>query len=792
MHDSVIFRSARRIPVSFIGVALLAVAFVLAAPLAWAHEESPEATEAYLHGLAEDGAITEAQHQVIETLYFQGNLAQLDLWLDSQERAGQLSGETHLYLDAVLGLAAPESSFAAAPASYTGDGNVTKLGQLDSQPPSPYYSDNTSTGTLYNGIWGYAAGTREYALQCNSFGLHILDVTDPAAPYQVQYIDMSGGVSPPKGRIWRDVDTHQDPVSGKTYAYVAAQSSGNFWVVDLSYLSDSTPDGVDSNPIPPAGIADRGRTNYGHTVSINDGLLFLNTANSGSTLGCQIFDLLADPFDPPLIASWSGSGHDCHDSFARTNVPGSGGKDLLFVGDGYATRYRVVDISNARSSGTTSLLAESAAVSGIYAHSVWLDDDSHYLYAFEEFNVRDIGVYDVSDPASPTQVTSFQYSGDATASSRAHNGQLRGKYLMVAYYEAGFRVFDISNPLNAVEVGKYETWRDPDGDGTFNQSITGHYDGAWNVYAFLPSGNVLVSDMKSGTFIFQVDPVASPEATSGLAATAGNAQVALSWTAASGATGYSVHRASTSGGPYTTVQTNIVGTSFTDTGLTNGTTYYYVVSATNAEGEGLSSNEASATPAAATSPVTVTFISVGAEDGWIRESNETSDAGGTISATASTTSALRVGDNNADRQYKSVVSFDTSAIPDGATIVSATLRLRRGTLSGTNPFTTHGTCWVDVQTGGFSGSTALQTSDFQAAATAAQAASLSNAASNGTWSEGSLNAAGLAALDKTGTTQLRVYFSLDDNDDGGNDYIGYYSGESSTSGNRPQLEVTYQ
>jgi hypothetical protein len=139
-----------------------------------------------------------------------------------------------------------------------------------------------------------------------------------------------------------------------------------------------------------------------------------------------------------------------------------------------------------------------------------------------------------------------------------------------------------------------------------------------------------------------------------------------------------------------------------------------------------------------------------------------------------------------------VVSFDTSPIPDGATILSATLRLRRGTLSGTSPFTTHGTCRADVQTGGLSGSTALQTGDFQATATAVQAASLSNAASNGSWSEGSLNAAGLAAISKTGTTQLRVYFNLDDNDDGGNDYIGYYSGDNSTAANRPQLVVTYQ
>ena len=73
----------------------------------------------------------------------------------------------------------------------------------------------------------------------------------------------------------------------------------------------------------------------------------------------------------------------------------------------------------------------------------------------------------------------------------------------------------------------------------------------------------------------------------------------------------------------------------------------------------------------------------------------------------------------------------------------------------------------------------------------AQTASLSNAANNGDWSTGSLNAAGLAALNKTGTTQFRVYFSLDDNDDTGADYIGYYSGEA-TSANRPQLVITYQ
>ncbi len=190
-------------------------------------------------------------------------------------------------------------------------------------------------------------------------------------------------------------------------------------------------------------------------------------------------------------------------------------------------------------------------------------------------------------------------------------------------------------------------------------------------------------------------------------------------------------------------------------------------------------------------PTQVTFTSVAAQDGWVLESTETSNVGGSLDATANSTSSLRVGDDNKNKQYKAVVSFDTSSIPDGATILSATLRLRRGTVSGTNPFTTNGTCWVDAQTGGLSGSTTLELADFQAIATAVQAASLSNAANNGDWSTGSLNAAGLAAINKTGTTQFRVYFALDDNNNLKADYIGYYSGEA-TSANRPQLVITYQ
>ena len=89
---------------------------------------------------------------------------------------------------------------------------------------------------------------------------------------------------------------------------------------------------------------------------------------------------------------------------------------------------------------------------------------------------------------------------------------------------------------------------------------------------------------------------AVPAAPTALAATAGNQQISLTWTASSGATSYHVKRATVSGGPYTQVGSPAV-TSYTDTGLTNGTSYFYVVSAVNASGESANSSQASGTPA---------------------------------------------------------------------------------------------------------------------------------------------------------------------------------------------------
>jgi glucosylceramidase len=132
-------------------------------------------------------------------------------------------------------------------------------------------------------------------------------------------------------------------------------------------------------------------------------------------------------------------------------------------------------------------------------------------------------------------------------------------------------------------TGGWQTWQ------TVSGSVTGA-SGLHNLYLVFTGGSGI-----GNLNWFQFGGALAPAAPTGLTATAGVAQVALSWTGSVGATSYNVKRGTTSGGPYPYV-TNVTTTSYTNTGLVNGTTYYYVVSALNAVGESANSNQASATP----------------------------------------------------------------------------------------------------------------------------------------------------------------------------------------------------
>jgi hypothetical protein len=189
---------------------------------------------------------------------------------------------------------------------------------------------------------------------------------------------------------------------------------------------------------------------------------------------------------------------------------------------------------------------------------------------------------------------------------------------------------------------------------------------------------------------------------------------------------------------------------------------------------------------ASSGELTARFPSQGGSDGWVLESTETSGAGRTLSKAAAT---LYVGDDALDRQYRSVLSFDTATLPDDAVLLAATLRLRRVGVIGTLPFSTHGGLLVDIRTGVFSTSAALQAVDFKAAASGTAAARVSKTAV-ANWHTATLGAAAQSYLNRGGRTQMRLRFAKDDNDDRGADVLSLASGNAAAA-NRPVLEIRY-
>jgi uncharacterized delta-60 repeat protein len=188
-----------------------------------------------------------------------------------------------------------------------------------------------------------------------------------------------------------------------------------------------------------------------------------------------------------------------------------------------------------------------------------------------------------------------------------------------------------------------------------------------------------------------------------------------------------------------------------------------------------------------TTAVTVTFRSTGTYDGWILESAENSNTGGSLDKSATT---INVGDDPQDRQYRSILSFNTSSIPDNVFVTSAQLNIKRQGLVGTDPFTTHGNLLLDIRNSAFSNDIALQLDDFAAPASEG-AVQDSVTANTFSWYTANLNTGNLGLINKAGATQFRLLFSLDDNDDMNADYMKFFSGNATVEADQPQLIITY-
>lgn len=181
---------------------------------------------------------------------------------------------------------------------------------------------------------------------------------------------------------------------------------------------------------------------------------------------------------------------------------------------------------------------------------------------------------------------------------------------------------------------------------------------------------------------------------------------------------------------------------------------------------------------------TVTFTSDGSLDGTIQETRRLTGVGDA----ASSAGQISIGDTHMRQQLRGLLSFDTSSLPDTATITKVTLRLSYAGVSGGNPFGTHGSMLIDVRSGWFGASKEIQASDFSVTATQIGIGQLRRETASrygATWTSGMTT-----RVNKRGLTQLRLYFTKKYDNDWMIDTINFYDGSAATA-RRPVLIVEY-
>ncbi len=323
----------------------------------------------------------------------------------------------------------------------------------------------------------------------------------------------------------------------------------------------------------------------GHTVNAAGGFLFLHSAKQNT--GCRVYDL-SNPMSPNRIFSHRGNGKECHDSVLVENVNVDGQmKTLWIVSEGSGMRETIFDFTDVkRTLSAPPVISKTPIQNGIYAHSSVVST-GRFLFQMDENNLGDIYVYDISNVSQPKLINVFQYAEERNSNAMPHNGHIRGGYLYVAYYEAGYLTFDISNPYDIAEVGRVETFRDPQQTGTNTREIRGRYGGAWNSYVGLSSGNMLVSDTFSGLFIVKANsPYSKPNAPNLSAERNDNNAVTLTWNAVSNVRAYSVERR-VEGQSFIVIAEFLTTTSYFDDSVRDQNASYKV-KALNGEGEGVS------------------------------------------------------------------------------------------------------------------------------------------------------------------------------------------------------------
>ena len=334
-----------------------------------------------------------------------------------------------------------------------------------------------------NDSWGWfdPITKSEYALMCTNKGVSFIDITNPADAKIIGFLKTRT-----ENSLWRDIKIYNN------IAYIVSEAEDHgMQIFNLNRLREVT-------TIPATFTSDKDYTGFGsaHNIVINEkeGYAYpVGTSRSGTYKGGPLFINIQDPLNPVDEGGFLDYSHDAQ--VVTYKGPDTTYTDREILIGSNETEVIIVDVTD--KANPVKISAISYANIG-YTHQGWFTEDFKYFLLGDELDERNRGVntrtiiFDFTDLDNP--LYHFDYLGQSAAID--HNGYVKGNLFFQANYTAGVRIIDISTIANKniSEIGFFDTY--PENNAT-------SFNGAWNVYPYLPSGNIIVSDINRGLFVIR-------------------------------------------------------------------------------------------------------------------------------------------------------------------------------------------------------------------------------------------------------------------------------------------------
>jgi choice-of-anchor B domain-containing protein len=369
------------------------------------------------------------------------------------------------------------------------------------------FADVSTQPASATDVWGFVDlnSGREYAIVGYDIGTAVIDVTDPANPLEVGFIDGQTA-------FWRDIKVYQyfDPADERwrAYAYVTTDgSTDGLFVIDLGGLPHAIrKTNYDSDFFAAHNVYATG-TDYSTGIALARGTPSL--AISGSNLGSGQYRgySLENPAVPAFVAG-AGSADYMHDASSLTITDAR--KDsqcqdaaawcevLLDFNE------ETIDVWDITDPSAPARLSRTPYTNSAYVHSGWWAEDGQHIFVHDEQDEQTFGlnttvrVFSIADLGAPVKV------GEWTGPTRAidHNGFVRGNRYYISNYAQGLTILDITDPAAPVTVGSLDTYPFSD---------TSSFVGAWGTYPFFFSGTVAISDIDTGLYLARDRSIEVPQ-----------------------------------------------------------------------------------------------------------------------------------------------------------------------------------------------------------------------------------------------------------------------------------------